>query len=75
MPSLMATSLFSLEKATRGSVVLGIVRAGGIGIELQVALELFNCAHAATIILVIFALVVVVEQISGALRARITAPS
>lgn len=71
MPSMIATSLFSLEKATRSSVVLGIVGAGGIGMELQVALDLFNYAQAATIILVIFALVLIVEHISGILRSRI----
>ncbi|QRM32351.1 phosphonate ABC transporter, permease protein PhnE [Microvirga sp. VF16] len=71
MPSMIATGLFSLEKATRGSVVLGIVGAGGIGVELQVALDLFNYAQAATIILVIFILVLAVEQIGGVLRSRI----
>ena len=43
------TSLFSLEKATRGSVVLGLVGAGGIGIELKVSLEMFDYDQAATI--------------------------
>ncbi|MCG7505426.1 phosphonate ABC transporter, permease protein PhnE [Mesorhizobium retamae] len=71
MPAMIATGLFSLEKATRGSVVLGIVGAGGIGVELQVALDLFNYAQAATIIFVIFVLVLAVEQVGSALRARI----
>jgi len=75
MPSMIATSLFSLEKATRGSVVLGIVGAGGIGVELQVALDLFNYSQAATIIIVIFALVIGVEQIGGLLRSRIISAS
>jgi phosphonate transport system permease protein len=71
LPSMIATSLFSLEKATRSSVVLGLVGAGGIGMELEVALTFFNYPEAATIILAIFVLVLIVEQLSGMLRRRI----
>lgn len=71
LPSFINTSLFSLEKATRSSVVLGIVGAGGIGIELKVAMDLFEYPTAATIIILIFALVLAVERISNSLRQRI----
>jgi phosphonate transport system permease protein len=71
MPSFIATSLFCLEKATRASVVLGLVGAGGIGVELKVAFDLFDYDTAATIILVIFALVVAVEQVGAWVRRRI----
>ncbi len=70
-PSMVATSLYALEQATRSSVVLGLVGAGGIGIELKAAMDLFEYDQAATIILAIFLLVVVVERASSALRARI----
>jgi phosphonate transport system permease protein len=71
MPSFINTSLFSLEKATRSSVVLGLVGAGGIGIELQVSMDLFRYAEASAIIIAIFMLVVVVEQCSAWLRRRL----
>jgi phosphonate transport system permease protein len=71
MPSFIATALFCLEKATRASVVLGLVGAGGIGIELKVAFDLFDYDTAATIIVVIFILVVLVEQVGGYLRRRL----
>jgi phosphonate transport system permease protein len=71
MPSFINTALFSLEKATRSSVVLGLVGAGGIGIELKVAMDLFDYPTAATIIICIFALVLAVERLSGSLRRRI----
>lgn len=71
LPSFINTSLFSLEKATRSSVILGLVGAGGIGIELKVAMDLFNYDEAATIILAIFALVIVVERVSDLLRRKI----
>ena len=71
MPSFVNTALFSLEKATRSSVVLGLVGAGGIGIELKVAMDLFTYDIACTIIIAVFVLVLAVEQVSGYLRARI----
>lgn len=71
MPSMINTSLFSLEKATRASVVLGLVGAGGIGIELKVAMDLFDYDEAATIILAIFVLVLAVERVSTLVRARV----
>jgi phosphonate transport system permease protein len=72
-PAMIGTTLFSLEKATRSSVVLGLVGAGGIGMELEVAMSFFNYPEAATIILAIFVLVLAVEQASQALRRRIIA--
>ncbi len=71
MPSFIATSLFSLEKAVRGSVILGLVGAGGIGVELKVAFDLFAYSTAATIILCIFLLVLMVEQTSNWIRRRL----
>jgi phosphonate transport system permease protein len=70
LPSMVATSLYALEKSTRSSVVLGLVGAGGIGIELQVSMELFRYPEASTIILAIFVLVIAVEQAGAWLRRR-----
>ena len=66
-----ATTLFCLEKAVRNSVVLGLVGAGGIGIELKTAFDLFDYDQALTVIIAIFALVIAVEQLSGWIRSRI----
>lgn len=71
LPSFIATSLFSLEKAVRGSVILGLVGAGGIGVELKVAFDLFDYDTAATIIIAVFILVVIVEQVSNRIRKRL----
>lgn len=68
MPSFVTSSLFALEKAVRSSVVLGLVGAGGIGIELKVAMDMFEYQLAATIILFIFLLVIAVEQFSMYIR-------
>lgn len=71
LPSFTATSLFALEKAVRGSAALGLVGAGGIGVDLKVAFDLFNYDEALTIILMLFALVLVVEQGSGWIRSKL----
>jgi phosphonate transport system permease protein len=71
LPSFIATSLFSLEKAVRGSVILGLVGAGGIGVELKVAFDLFDYDTAATIIIAVFILVVLVEQVSNFIRKKL----
>lgn len=70
MPSFVNSSLFALEKAVRSSVVLGLVGAGGIGIELKVAMDMFEYQSAATIILCIFVLVIAVEQLSIYVRSK-----
>jgi phosphonate transport system permease protein len=71
LPSFTNTILYSLEKSTRSSVILGLVGAGGIGIELKVAMDMFQYQQASTIILAIFLLVFIVEQISSIVRSRI----
>ena len=71
LPSFTATSLFALEKAVRGSAALGLVGAGGIGVDLKVAFDLFNYDEALTIILMLFALVLIVEQGSSWIRSKL----
>jgi phosphonate transport system permease protein len=51
--------------------VLGLVGAGGIGLELKVAMDMFDYPTAATIILMIFGLVVIVEQVGAHTRTRV----
>ncbi|MFP4648610.1 MAG: phosphonate ABC transporter, permease protein PhnE [Halorhodospira sp.] len=71
MASMTATSLFSVEKALRSAVTLGLVGAGGIGVELAAAMRLFNYDEALTIIIVILICVLGFEQISSAIRRRV----
>lgn len=69
-PSFVATTMFALELATRSAVVLGLVGAGGIGVELTTSMQLLRYDEALTIILVIFAVVIAVERLSSAIRRR-----
>lgn len=75
LPAFVSTSLFGLEKAVRSSTILGLVGAGGIGIELKVGFDLFDYPTAMTVILMIAIVVVLVEQVGAVLRGRIMGPS
>lgn len=71
LPSFVTTSMFALESSARSSVVLGLVGAGGIGIELATSMTLLRYDEAATIILAILMVVVVFERVSAAIRRRV----
>lgn len=71
MPSFVTTSMFALESSARSSVVLGLVGAGGIGIELATSMTLLRYDEAATIILAILVVVVAFERVSAAIRRRV----
>lgn len=71
LPAFVSTSLFGLEKAVRSSTILGLVGAGGIGIELKVGFDMFDYPSALTVILMIAVVVIGVEQIGAVLRQKI----
>jgi phosphonate transport system permease protein len=71
LPSFAGTSMFALESSVRSSVTIGLVGAGGIGIELSTSMALLRYDEASTIILAIFVVVLGVERISAALRRRV----
>ncbi len=73
MPAFVGTSMFALESATRSSVVLGVVGAGGIGVELTTSMQLLRYDEALTIILAIFIVVLAVERLAAAIRKQIGA--
>ena len=70
LPSMINTSLFSLEKATRGSVVLGLVGAGGIGRHLNDRLRLFQYRQASAIIVIILIAIIAIDLSSNWLRKK-----
>lgn len=72
-PAFVGIAMFALEMATRSSVVLGVVGAGGIGVELTTSMQLLRYDEALTIILVIFVVVLSVERLSAAIRRKLGA--
>jgi phosphonate transport system permease protein len=63
--------MYALESSARSSVVLGLVGAGGIGIELATSMQLLRYDQALTIILAILVVVVAFERLSAAIRRRV----
>ena len=72
-PQLVAYTLYRWEVNIRASAVLGVVGAGGIGRDLKLALSWFDYPRAATLVLVILALVLLVDAASAAIRRRVLA--
>ena len=70
LPQLLAYSLYRWENNIRMASVLGFVGAGGLGQMLYVSLSLFQEAQAATVILAMLALVLLVDICSSQLRQR-----
>lgn len=71
MPSFVGTSLFNLESQVRTATALGVVGAGGIGVELSTAMTLFRYEEALTIMIVMFLVVISVERLSAHVRTRL----
>jgi phosphonate transport system permease protein len=55
----------------RSSTILGLVGAGGIGIELKVGFDLFDYPTAMTVILMIAVVVIIIEQVGVIVRRKI----
>ncbi|RYF08451.1 MAG: phosphonate ABC transporter, permease protein PhnE [Comamonadaceae bacterium] len=67
----VAVVLYRFEVNLRSATVLGMVGAGGLGFELVGSLKLFRYQETATCIVVITAMVVLADLLSGWLRSRI----
>lgn len=73
-PAYIAAVLYRLDINFRGSVLLGAVGAGGIGLDLKTAFGFTDYQEATGIALVTVAVVLLVEGVSAALRAFLIAP-
>lgn len=71
MPQYIAYILYILDRNLRMATVIGLVGGGGIGQELKGRFDLFEYGHVTTIILVIFIVVFIFDQISAKLRNKL----
>jgi phosphonate transport system permease protein len=69
-PAWIAYIQYIFERNIRTATVVGIVGAGGIGMELKGRWDLFDYSHVSTILLAIFVTVVLLEYGSQKLRKR-----
>lgn len=71
-PLLVSYSLLLFEGNVRGATILGLVGAGGIGLELTTAMRMYDYGHLSAIIICIVVLVTAIDQGSALIRRRIT---
>ena len=71
LPAYVAYALYVFELNIRASVVLGLVGAGGIGRVLEAQRQFFKFDRILGILVLIFVVVWIVDQISVALRKRL----
>lgn len=73
-PAFWSIALFRWDINVRESAVLGLVGAGGIGMALDSALNLFQWNRVAVILLAIFAVVIAAEIVVTVARKRMIQP-
>lgn len=73
LPRLVDALLYRFEHNLRSAMTLGLVGAGGLGLQIVTAFHLFEYREAAALILVMLGLVVVVNALGGRLRRRFLA--
>ena len=71
VPQYIAYTLYILDRNVRMATVVGIVGAGGIGQELIGRWDIFDYSHVTTILIVLFVTVLLLDQLSARIRARI----
>ena len=71
VPQFLSFTLYRFETNIRAAAILGFVGAGGIGFYIQTYLRLLNYPAAATVLLVLIGLVMIVDFASSRLRARL----
>ncbi len=73
LPRLLDVSFYRWEHNVRAATVLGLVGAGGLGLEITTAFHLFEYQEASALILVVIALVGCINLIGARVRARLLA--
>lgn len=71
LPNLASISLYVWEANVRTSTILGIVGAGGIGIEIKAAIDLLDFPKLFTLSVIVLVMVTVIDQFSAWLRRRL----
>lgn len=71
LPNLASTALYVWEANVRTSTILGIVGAGGIGIEIKAAIDLLDFQKLFTLMVIVLAMVTAIDQLSASIRRRL----
>ena len=71
LPQYVAYTFYILDRNVRMATVIGLVGAGGIGLELKGRYDLYHYAHVGTILIAVFILVLTLDHLSSWLRQRL----
>lgn len=72
LPMLTSYTLLLFEGNVRGATILGLVGAGGIGLELTTAINRYEYQHLGAMVICIILLVTAIDQVSAIIRKKIT---
>lgn len=70
LPRMIDVSLYRWEHNVRSATLMGVIGAGGIGLEIMTAFQLFEYREAVSLIILILVLVSVINTLSGRVRAQ-----
>jgi len=70
-PSFINYSLYYLENNFRAATVLGLVGAGGIGMELITSMRLFKNQEVLTILIIMVLMVMMIDRFSAYIRKKV----
>jgi phosphonate transport system permease protein len=71
LPVLLAQTLYSFESNTRSAAILGVVGAGGIGLQIAERIKVRYWDEVSFIIILILLTVAVIDQLSARVRRRL----
>lgn len=71
MPVILAQALYFFESNTRSATILGVVGAGGIGLQIAERIRVRHWDEVAFIIILILVTVAAIDQVSARIRARL----
>jgi phosphonate transport system permease protein len=71
LPVMLAQALYFFESNTRSAAVLGVVGAGGIGLQIAERIRVRHWDEVAFIILMMIAMVAVIDVVSSRIRQRL----
>jgi phosphonate transport system permease protein len=74
-PTIVAHWLFRFEINVRASAIFGLIGAGGIGGEISSQVQFRNWPNVSAVLLMVIAMVLIIDTVSGAVRRRILAGS
>lgn len=71
MPDFIGSTLYILDHNLRAAAILGLVGAGGIGYDMNMAMRLFDYDRILGIALAIYLIVALLDRLSSHFRARV----